>query len=348
MTGFQIFVEWLATFIEVVFYFSIVHVLAPEQFKRKKQIMMFLVITSIITTGVILLNFIDLSFSLTTIIYSAFAMSFGACILFQGNNMNLAQIIKTELYKNSQRKSSLILFIPMLLAVLVTLGYAHGVIELNLTSGDAGIYFCMDFVFIVWNVLSGLGIIGILMILFAAFQFSGEIERGQIKFMLLRTGKRSTVVLGKYLTTVIMTVVFIAGILFVSIGSYYLFISGSSMGTGTFASTMDGFSTMNIWCSIALQMIMYLFLIGITFLTGLFVNPFVTFILTLVNMYVGNYLAGTENTVSKLLPNYWSNQMALNKTVKAIPALTSVLAIAVLTLILLSVTIMLFQKQDVK
>lgn len=85
MTGFQIFVEWLATFIEVVFYFSIVHVLAPEQFKRKKQIMMFLVITSIITTGVILLNFIDLSFSLTTIIYSAFAMSFGACILFQGN-----------------------------------------------------------------------------------------------------------------------------------------------------------------------------------------------------------------------------------------------------------------------
>lgn len=85
MTGFQIFVEWLATFIEVVFYFSIVHILAPEQFKRKKQIMMFLVITSIITTGVILLNFIDLSFSLTTIIYSAFAMSFGACILFQGN-----------------------------------------------------------------------------------------------------------------------------------------------------------------------------------------------------------------------------------------------------------------------
>ena len=85
MTGVQVLVEWLATFIEAVFYFSIIHVLAPEQFKRKRQIMMFLVITSIITTGVILLNFIDLSFSLTTIIYSVFAMSFGACILFQGN-----------------------------------------------------------------------------------------------------------------------------------------------------------------------------------------------------------------------------------------------------------------------
>ena len=83
MTGVQVLVEWLVTFIEVVFYFSIIHVLSPEQFKRKKRIMMFLVITSIITTGVILLNFIDLSFSLTTIVYSAFAFSFGACILFQ-------------------------------------------------------------------------------------------------------------------------------------------------------------------------------------------------------------------------------------------------------------------------
>lgn len=262
--------------------------------------------------------------------------------------MSLAQIIKTELYKNSHRKSSLILFIPMLLAIIVTLGYANGVIELNLTTGGAGVYSCMDFVFIVWNVLSGLGIIGILMILFAAFQFSGEIERGQIKFMLLRIGKRSTVIFGKYLATVIVTVVFIVGTLLVSIGSYYLFISGSSTGTGTFASTMDGFSTLNVWISIALQMVMYLFLIGITFLAGLFVNPFVTFILTLVIMYGGNYLAGAENAVSKLLPNYWSNQIVLNSTVKTMPVLGSVFAIVVLTLMLLSVTIMLFRKQDVK
>jgi hypothetical protein len=88
MTGIQVLVEWLATFIESVFYFSIIHVLAPEQFKKKKQMIMFLAITSIITMGVILLNFIDLSFSLTTIIYSTFALSFGACILFQGNFIN--------------------------------------------------------------------------------------------------------------------------------------------------------------------------------------------------------------------------------------------------------------------
>ena len=84
MIGIQICVEWLVTFVESFFYFSIIHVLAPTQFKKKKQIIMFLAVANIITVGVILLNFIDISFSLVTIVYGAFAYSFGACILFQG------------------------------------------------------------------------------------------------------------------------------------------------------------------------------------------------------------------------------------------------------------------------
>ena len=262
--------------------------------------------------------------------------------------MSLAQVIKTELYKNSRRKSSLMLFIPMLLAIIVTFGYAHGVIELNLITGDTGIYSCMDFVFIVWNVLSGLGIIGILLILFAAFQFSGEIERGQIKLMLLRIRKRSTVVWGKYLAVIIATVVFIVGTILVCIGSYYLFVSDLPMGTGTFASAMDGFSTINVLSSIALQMMMYLLLISITFFVGLFANPFVTFILTIVMMYAGNYLAGAENFVSRLFPNYWSNQIILNGTASTILVLTAVFVIVALAVILMLVTTMFFGKQDIK
>ena len=88
MIGIQVCAEWLATFIESVFYFSIIRVLAPEQYKKKKQTVMFLAVASIITTGVILLNFIKLSFSLITIIYAVFAFSFGACILFRGNYLS--------------------------------------------------------------------------------------------------------------------------------------------------------------------------------------------------------------------------------------------------------------------
>ncbi|MDO4943420.1 MAG: GHKL domain-containing protein, partial [Lachnospiraceae bacterium] len=64
---------------------SIIHTLVPEQFQKKKQTILFFLITSVIATGVILLNFIELSFSLITIIYFWFALSFGACILFQGD-----------------------------------------------------------------------------------------------------------------------------------------------------------------------------------------------------------------------------------------------------------------------
>ena len=54
MIGIQICVEWLVTFVESLFYFSIIHVLAPTQFKKKKQIIMFLAVANIITVGVIL------------------------------------------------------------------------------------------------------------------------------------------------------------------------------------------------------------------------------------------------------------------------------------------------------
>lgn len=261
--------------------------------------------------------------------------------------MSIAQVIKTELYKNSRRKSSLMLFIPMLLAIVVTLGYAHGVIELNLTTNDMEAYSCMDFVFIVWNVLSGLGIIGILLILFAAFQFSGEIDRGQVKLMLLRIGKRSTVVLGKYLATVIASVVSILATLVTCIVSYYLFAASSAMGTGTFASTMERLSSLAVCGTIGLQILMYLLLIGVAFFVGLFANPFITFVLTMVVMYVGNYLAGSESVISKLFPVHWSSRLMLNETAPAVWIVGSVCFIFILTAFIIVMTLAVFQRQDV-
>ena len=262
--------------------------------------------------------------------------------------MSLAQVIKTELYKDSHRKSSLMLFIPMLLAFVITFGYSQGIIKLDLTMGSTEVFSCMDFVFIVWNVLSGLGIIGILLILFTSFQFSGEIERGQIKLMLLRIGKRSTVMFGKYLAAIIVACVSIIGTLLVCIASYYVFVSGSPMGTGLFASTLDGLSTWNICACIFLQVLMYFILIGITFLIGMFANPFVTFILTMVIMYIGNYLTGAENFVSKLFPAYWSNQLMLNGTASVISVLISVCFTVVLTAFIMFTSTKLFQGQDIK
>lgn len=84
MIGIQIFTEWVASFIEIALYFSIIHTVRQDQFQGKKQIAVFSGISAVIAVGVILLNMVNLSFSLMTNIYWFFAVSIGACILYRG------------------------------------------------------------------------------------------------------------------------------------------------------------------------------------------------------------------------------------------------------------------------
>ncbi|MCI6468033.1 MAG: hypothetical protein MSA90_21535 [Faecalicatena sp.] len=262
--------------------------------------------------------------------------------------MGLKQVIKTELYKNTHRKSSLILLIPMILAVLISFGYAKGFIKLNLTVGAGGKYSCMDFVFIIWNVLSGLGIMGILLILFAAFQFSGEIEHGQIKMELLRIGKRHTVVAGKYVAVMIVAAVAIAGTIFACMVSYYLFVSNSPLGAGTFASTTDGLSTWEIIASMMLQAVIYFVLTAICFLIGIKTGPFATFILTMVIMYAVNYLAGADNVIARLMPSYWSNQLMMKGDVPWMQTALSVVILLLFSAVQICFMSYSFSKKDIK
>lgn len=262
--------------------------------------------------------------------------------------MSLKRVIKTEIYKNTHRKSSFILLIPMLLAVLVSLGYANGFVKLNLTVGGGNVYSCMDFVFIIWNVLSGLGIMGILLILFSSFQFSGEIEGGQIKMELLRIGKRGTVVIGKYIAVMVVAATVILGTVLGCMVSYYVFVAHSALGTGTFSSTIEGISNADIVLTLALQVVMYLIIIAVCFFVGLKAGPFVTFILTMVVMYAGNYMAGAENSLAKLIPLYWSTKMMMSGEVRMIPALGSVVLVLIFTIMLMFLTIFMFQKKDIK
>ena len=262
--------------------------------------------------------------------------------------MKILRVIKTEFYKICHRKSSLILFIPMILAGIISWRCSQGMIKLDLTVAGDSVYSCMDFIFIVWTVLSGLGIMGILLILFSALQFSGEIERGQMKLMVLRIGKRIDIVFGKYVTALIVVCATVAGTLLICTVCYYLFISGSELGTGTFVASITGLSTWDILGAIALQMLMYLMLVGLTFLIGIFVNPFVTFVLTMVFLYVGNYLSGADSSIAKLLPVYWSNQIMLNENVSFAQILLSVGVIVMLSGIIIITAANIFKKIDIK
>lgn len=262
--------------------------------------------------------------------------------------MSLIRVIKAELYKNFHRKSSLILCIPMLLAVVITFGFSKGVVNLSLTTGEMAGYSCVDFLFIIWNVLSGLGIIGLLLILFSSFQFSGEIEHGQIKLMLLRIGKRKNVVAGKYLASVIVGAISIIGTLLVCVLSYYLLIARTDMGTGTFFATIEGLSTAEVFEGIGLQCLMYLVFAAISFVIGIYANPFITLILTVVVMYGANYLSGTSNFVAKLLPNYWGNQLVISGTAPIAGTTGSICFTIALVFCILILVVFAFKKKDIR
>lgn len=84
MTAVQILCEWLATMIETMLYFCIVHAAAQPRYQRKKQVGLTLLVCLAIVTGVLLLNMVSITLSLPTIVYAVFSLSCGGAILFKG------------------------------------------------------------------------------------------------------------------------------------------------------------------------------------------------------------------------------------------------------------------------
>ena len=266
-----------------------------------------------------------------------------------GFPMLLFPVIKAELYKNICRKSTWILVIPVLLSLLITLGFRTDAVTLTIT-GNSGSLSCMDYLFMNWTVLSSLGLIGLLILLFSSVQFSGEIERGQIKFFLLRSGSRSGVLFGKYLSTVIVSALSTSAVLIFTVLFYYLMIAGSSHGNGEFHAAVSGLTTGHILAYIGLSLISFLLWIAVSFLFGLYFGPFVDFVLTAVFLYGGNYIASQDMPVSRLFPSYWGNQMLLGSEQPDIllPALGSVILTLVLTAAVLLFAAWRFSNTDIK
>ena len=84
MTVFGICFEWLITFIEITLGHYFMSILFEEQYSKKKQRIVYLVVISVTTTGVILLNLIDISFSIVTVLFAIIAIAIGSCVLYKG------------------------------------------------------------------------------------------------------------------------------------------------------------------------------------------------------------------------------------------------------------------------
>lgn len=84
MTVIGICVEWIITFIEVAMCNYFMRIFFADQYLKKKQRMIYFIVASAITTGVILLNLVNLSFSMATTVYVVVINAIGGCVLYKG------------------------------------------------------------------------------------------------------------------------------------------------------------------------------------------------------------------------------------------------------------------------
>lgn len=258
--------------------------------------------------------------------------------------MTTLRVFRTECYKIFHRRQSLLLLLPALVAFVMVLGYSRGIITLSVTTAGAQAgATLLDVVFMVWSVENGLGLVGLLCVLFAALAFAGERENGQIKLALLRIGKRRDVVLGKFLAVVCAC-----------LGSILLLLAAAALGHLLFApegqhlagASIYGLTPLTFAENLALNLLELVMLLALTFFVGCFCGPFAAFALTMVALYDASALAAGTSVCARMLPLYWANALLLDQP--AADARLSVLFALVVTLVLLLATVQLFRHQDVR
>lgn len=84
MTGIQISVEWMASFIEMILYLKIIGTISESQFPEKKQNRYLWLLSAAIAVGIVMLNLLDLSINFPTLLYAVIAFALGAQILYRG------------------------------------------------------------------------------------------------------------------------------------------------------------------------------------------------------------------------------------------------------------------------
>lgn len=251
-------------------------------------------------------------------------------------------IYKVELTKLLKRKNSLILLLPTILAVVMSYGISNGGVTLT---GATTTFSCVDFITALWAFFSGLGIWGILILLVSAFLFSGEIHNGQIKLTLLRVKQRSHIIIAKFFALSTLIIAAFTLFTFATGVSYYLFIANSKLGNAEFAS--KNIATSHLILSLFLIFLYLLLFIGITFLIGQFLSPVITFIFSLISLFILNYLI-TAETFNFLTysPLATSSRLLLSGKTNHV-MLSVILALGLLCLVL-GFSSVIFKRIDIK
>lgn len=137
----------------------------------------------------------------------------------------------------------------------------------------SGYFDALMFASINWNMLMMTGVTEIIFGLIAAHCLAYEIERGQLRGMLVRVCSRRKIFLAKVLAMITLIGLFVLMFFAVSILTYYLFIVNTPLGSGQLYSGIFSFSDvlMN-----GIYLIQILIVVCIVLLLGLYFKAFIS------------------------------------------------------------------------
>lgn len=246
-----------------------------------------------------------------------------------------------ELYKLLRRKDvfwSLLIAIcvPLLFGLLAKTGSSMLTIR-----GDK--FSALEYAILILEFLRGLLFLYFIFIIFTSSSLAGELEKGNLSLLLIRSESRVKVIMAKLFALITILIFFIISISFSSIVNYYIFLYNTKFVTNEFLR--DGF--LAILYDPFVLIFQVSLIIVITELLSLFFNNYQANLISMGLIILMKVLERVDK-IKKFIPTYlWSIAEKTEHEI-IIKSLQNIGLLGVYISIVLIVTFYYFSKMDIK
>jgi len=187
--------------------------------------------------------------------------------------MRFYQIYKIEMFKLMKKRVTWVLLIclvlPLFYGVSIVGNASHIMVQ--------GEFDALTFASINWNMLTMTGVPEILFALIAANTLASELEKGQLRQLVIKVCNRQRLVIAK--ATALISLMFLSYIIYClfSIAIYYIFIVQTPLGTGEFLG--DGIYSIQFVLMDLIYLIQIMIVANIVLLLGLHHKASVSFMM---------------------------------------------------------------------
>jgi ABC-2 type transport system permease protein len=212
----------------------------------------------------------------------------------------MLNLLQAEFYKLMKKKFFVVIFLFSSLSLFYALGMTFNWKMVSVSAKDLSLFLYLSFM---WKMQMMIGIPLIYLIYTASNMFSSEIINGQILLEITKVASRKKLLIAKFLTMVLGSLIYLISVFFCSIIFYLTFIWKSSYGVKNLLYPLEFGKTLTLTSLCDLFFI--IILIAIATIFSISKPAFTSTIITFTIFLVLKLLAYVD-TISFLLPGYFN------------------------------------------